>query len=31
MRHGPDSARSTAAHVALSTSGYAYPRAWRFS
>jgi hypothetical protein len=30
MRHGPDSARSTYG-IALSTSGYAYPRAWRFS
>jgi hypothetical protein len=30
MRHGPDSARSIAG-IALSTSGYAYPRAWRFS
>jgi hypothetical protein len=30
MRHGPDSARSTSG-IALSTFGYAYPRAWRFS
>jgi hypothetical protein len=31
MSLGSDSARSTAAALALSAYGYAYPVAWRFS
>jgi hypothetical protein len=31
MSRGSDSASSIASGLALSASGYAYPRAWRFS